>query len=193
MINDFAEKAGNPITTLTVKVGQLMRSLSPKIWYELQSAVTNMSGKSSARDMLDVILLWLRRNYDYFSVEPFTSYGLYELSNVDEKLMPVEFSTFRLSDLAHFKSVILRYKAKDVEAIARFLRDTLEELVTIEIDEQCPSCDSHGMRIFIGKQNGLLAFQCNVCGHAYYSDGSKVEAGGLDFVSEVRLRELGLI
>lgn len=170
-----------------------MRSLSPKVWHELQSAVARMSDKSSLRDMLDVILLWLRRNYECFSVEPFSTYNFHELSRMEEKLMPVEFSTFRLSDLAHLRKVILRYNAKDVEAIARFLRDTIEELVTIEIDEQCPRCESHGMRIFVGKQNRLLAFQCNVCGHAHYSDGSKVEVGGLEFVREVRLRELGLI
>ncbi|MDR2307117.1 MAG: hypothetical protein LBE53_07975 [Paucimonas sp.] len=170
-----------------------MRSLSPKVWYELQSVVTLLSDKSSVMDILEVILLWLRRNYECFAVEPFSVYGFDELSHVNEKLMPVEFSTFRLGDMAHFREVILGYQAKDVEAIARFLRDTIEELITIEIDGQCPRCESHGMRIFIGKQNGLLAFQCNDCGYAHYSDGSKVEIGGLEFVSEARLRELGLI
>lgn len=170
-----------------------MRSLSPKVWHELQSTMTLLSDKSSLRDMLEVILMWIRRNYEYFSVEPFSAYSFDQLSNVKEKLMPVEFSTFRLGDIAHVRKVILGYKANDVEAIARLLRDTIEELVTIEIDEQCPRCESPGMRIFIGKQNGLLAFQCNVCGHSHYSDGSKVEIGGLDFVSEVRLREFGLI
>lgn len=170
-----------------------MRSLSTKVWHELQSTVTLLGDKSSPRDVLEMILMWIRRNYKYFAVDPFSAYSFDQLSNVNEKLMPVEFSTFRLDDIAHFRGIILRYKASDVEAIARFLRDTIEELVTIEIDEQCPRCESPAMRIFIGNQNGLLAFQCNVCGHSHYSDGSKVEIGGLEFVSEVRLREFGLI
>ncbi|WP_246356623.1 hypothetical protein [Pseudomonas gingeri] len=87
-------------------------------------------------DILELILLWLRRNYGCFAVEPFSAYNFDELSNVNEKLMPVEFSAFGIGDIAHFRKVILGYQAKDVEAIARFLRDTIEELITIEIDGQ---------------------------------------------------------
>lgn len=170
-----------------------MRSLSPKIWHELQSAVTFLNEDSSLRDVLELILRWLRSNYECFTVEPFSTYSFDELANIDEKSMAVNFSTFKPSDIAHFKKIILGCQAREVEAIARFLRDTIEELVTIEIDEQCPRCESDGMRVFIGKQNGLLAYQCSVCGHSHYSDGSKVEVGGLEFASEVRLRELYLI
>ncbi len=170
-----------------------MKALSPKVWHELQAAVASLNDESSVMDVLGIILSWLRRNHECFSVEPFSVYGLNELSRANEKLMPVDFSTFRVGDVKHFRKVILGYRAKDVDAIARFLRDTLEELITIEVDGQCPRCESMGRRIFIGKQNGLLAFQCNVCGRAHYSDGSKVEIGGLEFIDEVRLRELGLV
>jgi hypothetical protein len=145
------------------------------------------------RQVLEVILFWIRSNYKHLAGEPFSVYGFDSFSKVDEREIPVEYSSFKVSDLINFKSVILKRQARDVEAIARFLRDTVEELATVEIDEQCPKCKSEGMRVFIGKHNGLLACQCNVCGYSHYSDGSRVESGGLEFASEMQLREFGLI
>lgn len=55
------------------------------------------------------------------------------------------------------------------------------------------NCNSEGMHVFIGKYNNLVAYQCNVCGHSQYSDGSKVEVGGLEFITERKLRDLKLI
>lgn len=170
-----------------------MRTLPVYVWRELQMAMTLLDEDSSLREALGVILLWIKGNYNYFTVEPFSTYGIDEFSHVDESLMPVEFSSFPPGDIAHLKKVIFGYQANEVEPIARFLRDTMEALVTIEADRQCPKCQSDGMRIFVGKYNRLLAYQCNICGHSTYSDGSKVCSGELEFVSEKRLRELNII
>lgn len=69
----------------------------------------------------------------------------------------------------------------------------MEALITVEFDRKCPRCLSDGMRIFIGRYNGLLAFQCNVYGYSTCSDSSKVGGGELEFVSEKKLRELNMI
>lgn len=170
-----------------------MRTLPIKIWHEFQSVVATLSDEAPLRQVLEVILFWIRSNYKHLAGEPFSVYGFDSFAKVDEREIPVEYSSFKVSDLINFKSVILKRQARDVEAIARLLRDTVEELATVEIDEQCPKCESEGMRVFIGKHNGLLAYQCNVCGYSNYSDGSRVESGGLEFASERQLRELGLI
>ena len=170
-----------------------MRTLPIKIWHEFQLAVATLSDEAPLRQVLEVILFWIRSNYKHLAGEPFSVYGFDSFAKVDEREIPVEYSSFKVSDLINFKSVILKRQARDVEAIARFLRDTVEELATVEIDEQCPKCKSEGMRVFIGKHNGLLASQCNVCGYSHYSDGSRVESGDLEFASEMQLREFGLI
>ncbi|NNA70103.1 hypothetical protein [Pseudomonas gessardii] len=170
-----------------------MRSLPVYVWRELQLAMTLLDENSSLRATLRVVLSWIRENYKYFTVEPFSTYGIDEFSHIDESLMPVEFSSFLPSDIAHLKKVIFGYQANEAEPIARFLRDTMESLITVEADRQCPRCQSDGMRIFIGRYNGLLAYQCNVCGYSTYSDGSKVGSGELEFVSEKRLRKLNII
>lgn len=170
-----------------------MQSLPVHVWRELQLAVMQLSEESSLREILMVILSWVRGNYKYFTVEPFSSYGLDGFSHVNENLMPVDYSSFSPSDIAHFKKVILEYQAREVESIARFLRDAMEALLTLEVDQKCPRCESYGMRIFIGRHNGLLAYQCNICGHSHYIDGSRVEVGGLEFADEVKLRNAGLI
>ncbi|KTC19280.1 hypothetical protein AO391_21645 [Pseudomonas marginalis ICMP 9505] len=170
-----------------------MRTLPIKIWHEFQSVVESLSDETPPRQVLQVILFWMRSNHKHLAGEPFSVYGFDSFTKLDEREIPVEYSSFKVSDLINFKSVILKRQARDVESIARFLRDTIEELATVEVDEQCPRCESEGMRAFIGKHNGLLAYQCNVCGYSHYSDGSRVENGGLEFASERQLRELGLI
>ncbi|WP_055137388.1 hypothetical protein [Pseudomonas corrugata] len=170
-----------------------MRPLPVHVWRKFQSAMAQLHEGSSSRETLEVILSWIRDGYRYFTVEPFSVYGFDEFSQMDEGAMPVEFSSYLPSDLAHLKKVILEYQSKDVEFIAQFLRDTLEALITVELDKQCPDCKSDGVRIFIGKHNGLLAYQCNVCGRSHYSDGSKVGRGELEFVSAKKLREFNVI
>jgi len=170
-----------------------MHTLPLKIWHEFQSVVETLSDETPSRQVLEVILFWIRSNRKHLTGEPFTVYGFDSLAKIDEREIPVEYSSFKVSDLINFKSIVLKRQARDVDSIARFLRDTIEELATVEVDEQCPRCESEGMRAFIGKYNGLLAYQCNVCGYSNYSDGSRVENGGLEFASERQLRELGLI
>ncbi|WP_038994208.1 MULTISPECIES: hypothetical protein [Pseudomonas] len=170
-----------------------MRTFPVKIWRDFQLAVATLTNEAPLRQVLEIILFWIRSNYKYLAGEPFSVYGFDSFAKLNEREIPVEYSSFKVSDLINFKSVILKRQPRDVEAIARFLRDTLEELATVEVDKQCPKCESEGMRVFIGKHNGLLAYQCNVCGYSHYSDGSRVESGGLDFASEMQLRELGLI
>lgn len=170
-----------------------MRTLPIKIWHEFQSAVETLSDETPLRQVLEVILFWMRSNRKHLPGEPFSVYGFENFSKLDERQIPVEYSSFKVSDFINFKNTILKRQARDVDSIARFLRDTIEALATVEVDEQCPRCESEGMRAFIGKHNGLLAYQCNVCGYSHYSDGSRVENGGLEFASERQLRELGLI
>lgn len=170
-----------------------MHTLPTKIWYEFQSVVGTLSEETPLRKVIEVILFWMRSNHKYLTGEPFSVYGFDNFTKLDEKQIPVEYSSFKVSDLINFKNVILKRQARDVESIARFLRDTIEGLATVEVDEQCPRCESEGMRAFIGKYNGLLAYQCNVCGYSHYSDGSRVENGGLEFASEKQLRDHGLI
>ncbi|WP_407311127.1 hypothetical protein [Pseudomonas sp. nanlin1] len=170
-----------------------MRTVPIKIWHELQSVVESLSEEPPFRQVLEVILFWVRSNYKYLAGEPFSVYGFDNFVKLDGRQLPVEYSSFEMSDLINFKSAVLKRQSRDLDSIAMFLRDTIEELATIEVYEQCPRCESQGMRAFIGKHNGLLAYQCNVCGCAHYSDGSRVENGGLEFASERQLREFGLI
>lgn len=169
-----------------------MRPLPVHAWRKLQLTVVQLHEKSSSREIFDVLVLWLRENHEHLNAEPFSTYGINAFSLIDESSMPIEFSSFVLSDLIHVKKTILEYLPKDVESIARFLRDTMESLMTVELDKQCPNCQSDGMHVFIGKQSGRLVFQCGICGHSHYADGSKVQEA-LDFASKKKLRELKLI
>lgn len=168
-----------------------MGGLPIKVWSEFQSAVSVLADEAPSRQVLELILCWIRSNYQHFACEPYTTYRFDKVVKIDEREMPVDRSCFKAADLVNFKKIILNRQPREGEAIARFLRDTIEELITVEVDEQCPSCKSDGVRIFIGRYNGLPAYQCSVCGYSHYSDGSRVKGDELDFASEMQLRELG--
>lgn len=170
-----------------------MNSIPVRTWREFQLAVVQLNESSSLRDVLGVILFWIRNNTRIIESEPFSIYGFNSFVEVDEGSMPVEFSSLRRGDISHIKNSILGYESNDVESIARFLRDTLEALITIEVNEKCPRCENDWMRAFIGRNNGLLAYQCDVCGYSRYSDGAKVEVGGLMFANQEQLQGFGLI
>lgn len=170
-----------------------MQPLPAYVWREFQSALTSLDENSSARDILGVILSWIRSNRRLIFFEPFSTYGIDAFLKIEEETLPVERSSFIISDLPHLQQLVINYRAKDVDAISQFLRDTIEALVTITIEEKCPRCKSDGMRVFIGRYNKCPAFQCDVCGHAYYSNGAGVERNGLEFASEEQLQEYGFL
>ncbi|GLR12976.1 hypothetical protein GCM10007907_17660 [Chitinimonas prasina] len=170
-----------------------MSAIPVKIWRNLQSEVASLERDARPREILKVILLWIRCNSQHLMLEPFLDYGFDMIKDLNEDSMPVEFSSLRSSDLSNFVNVIAKRKNKEVNAIAQFLRDVVEELVTVELDKECPNCGSFGMRAFVGKGNGKLAYQCSVCGHSHYVDGARVERDGLAFATEKNLRELGVI
>lgn len=170
-----------------------MNSIPVSAWRELQLAMVQLSESASLRAILGVLLSWLRGNAKLIELEPFSLYGFKEFIEVDEDSMPIDFSSVTRSDIAHYKKAILGYSSSDVESIARFLRDILEALITVEVNEKCPNCGSEWMRAFIGRNNGRLAYQCDVCGCSRYSNGARVDADGLMFVSEEKLRGFGLI
>ena len=170
-----------------------MRSLPIKMWAEFQQAVSGLDENSSSRYVLGIILNWIRSNYECFMNEPFLRYGFDRMASIDEGMMPVEFSTLKSKEVLHFRRVILKYHAKNVESIARFLRDSIENLITIETDNKCPVYGCWGMIPYVGRYNDLLAFQCKVCGHAHYSNGNKVGSGELEFATTEKLKEFQLI
>jgi hypothetical protein len=164
-----------------------------EVWREFQSAVDKLNEKSTPREVLGIMLAWLRSRHDFFTKQPFCNYGFAQIMKMKEESLPVEYSRL---DILHFKKIILSYdyaSAKNVESIAGFLRDSIEELVTLEVEKQCPNCESWDMVFYVGKYNGLLAYVCRVCGHSRYLDGSKVGTDELDFVYNNKLKEVGMI
>lgn len=162
-------------------------------WKDLQLATETLSLNSSPRDLLEILLSWLRTNHKLCFIKPFSDYRLDKFLKANESALPVDFSSVTNKDVMHFKSIIIKYSYKDVNKIAQFLRDVFEELVIFEIDEQCPVCKSWGMRVLVGEANGIFAHECKVCTYAKYLDGSDINGDNLVFASTSKLREAGFL
>ncbi|MCU1731805.1 MULTISPECIES: hypothetical protein [unclassified Pseudomonas] len=72
-----------------------MRTLPIKIWHEFQSVVAALSDEAPLRKVLEVILLWVRSNHKHLTGKPFSVYGVDSFANLDEKEIPVEYSSFK--------------------------------------------------------------------------------------------------
>lgn len=170
-----------------------MKKLMPSQWIEFQNTIAAMADDSSPREILNTILSWLRRYPEIFSGEPFVAYSFHRFLALKEENYPVETSTMHGKEFEHFKKIIKKYRAKDTESIGMYLRDTLETLVVMEVDEQCSRCGRSGLGVYKSDQDGRIAFECRQCGFAKYVDGSRVSANELTFASVDDLRSVGLI
>lgn len=164
------------------------------LWTGFKASVIALGNNPSRREILALILDWTRKNSKLLDTEPFASYGLMNFINLNEGEMPVEHSAFTNDDFRHFKETISKYNPDKTDSIARFIRDTLEELIVIEVDKTCPNCHSDFMLVFLSKQKMELALVCKICGHSNYLDGSAIgEADKLDYASRDSLWRAGLI
>lgn len=170
-----------------------MRKLMRSQWTEFQNAIAAMDDNSSPRAILSVILSWLRKYPETFSTGEFSVYGVNRFLELREENCPVETSPMHGDEFAHFRNIIKKYGQNDIESIARYLRDTLETLVVMEADRQCPRCERWGMGIYKNSNDGRMAFECRQCGFAVYSDGSRVGANELTFASTENLNGIDLI
>ena len=170
-----------------------MRKLMRSQWTEFQNTISVMDDKSSPREILSVILSWLRKSPETFSTGEFSVYGVNRFLELREENYPVESSPMRGVEFSHFKKIIEKYSHNDIENIARYLRDTLETLVVVAADRQCPRCERWGLGVYKNANDGRMAFECRQCGFAVYSDGSIVGANELTFASTENLDGIDLI
>ncbi|TLK33552.1 hypothetical protein FEM24_35660, partial [Pseudomonas aeruginosa] len=119
-----------------------MSYLPIRVWTDFQSAVRLLSAEASPKEVLDLILNWIKRNRKFFLSGSFAVYGFEEFLGLSGEEMPVNFSNFSSSELENFKKFTFKYQAKDVDYIAQFLRDVIETLITVEVDKKCPNCNS---------------------------------------------------
>ncbi|WP_073222821.1 hypothetical protein [Massilia sp. CF038] len=170
-----------------------MSKLTRSQWAEFQNTMAEMDDDSSPREILNVILGWLRKNSEIFSDEPFSIFGINRFLELREENCPVESSPMHGVEFANFRKIIKKYGCDDIENIARYLRDTLETLVVMEADRQCPRCERWGMGIYTNSEDGRMAFECRQCGYGVYTDGSRVGANELTFASTEGLRGIDLL
>lgn len=170
-----------------------MKKLMRNQWDEFQRAIAAMYDNALPRDIANAILTWLRQYPETFLNGPFSDYSFDRFLSLQEEDYPVEVSRMRDAEFINFKKIIKKYSAEDAESIARFLRDTLETLVVLMVDKQCPRCEASEMGIYKNSEDGRIAFECRQCGFANYLDGAKVGTKKLTFALTENLHEAGFI
>ncbi len=172
-----------------------MIKMNKKFRYQWLSFIRELALKEelSAIDLLGMLLQLLKDCGATLSDNPFFAYGLTEFILVKQEDCPIQFTSFSDADVPHFKDVAATYAKKPDSTIASFLRFTLEEMLVVESDRDCPRCGSGGMGIFKSGSDGRLALMCKHCGHGVYLDGSKMAVGALAVPTTTDLRNAALI
>lgn len=170
-----------------------MQRLTSTQWCEFKKTIGGMPNDAKPREILNAILSWLRQYSEIFSCDPFLFYQFNKFININDKNLPVEASPMHGIEFENFRKIIYRYKMKDIESIARYLRDVLERLIILEVDRQCPRCDYWGLGIFKDSKDGRVIFECKQCGFSMYEDGSRANDSEFSFAESDDLRNAGLI
>jgi RNase P subunit RPR2 len=120
--------------------------------------------KLSASELLSVLLNFLRNCSLALDEEPFFLYGLNQFSTLHAEDYPVEFTSSSDAEVRHMIAVLKRNETSSARSIAQLLRDTLEQLLVVEFDRDCPRCASNGMGIFKNHSDDRVALLCKQCG-----------------------------
>jgi hypothetical protein len=170
-----------------------MKKLSISEWKEFQIKLIAMPEISTPREILKEILGWFLNNSEIILDSPFSSYGLERYLGLEIDRYPVDISPMRGAEFEHFKKAIKRYSPREADSIARYLRDTLESLVVLEVDNQCARCEHWGRKAYKSVREERIVFECGQCGFASYADGSSATSDETTFASIADLKNAGLI
>lgn len=139
----------------------------------LKSNLDDLSNKSSTKELLDIILSWMRSNKRILEYEPFNNYLLLEYLEYDYSLYPIEYSSMHGDEVDVFKRIINSYTTKSEESLAMLLSGTLEKIITLEVDDICYICGGGlGMSVWYDELASQVVLDCNACHNTYNLDGS---------------------
>lgn len=149
-----------------------MKKLSKRKLDEFFMQLDELSVTSSPREILSVILGWMRSNREIYSHIPFSDDHLTDMLKLDADIYPVEYSPLYGAEFIHIRNCFKRYKHgyKDQNGLSRLLRYTLESLLFFEVDLSCLSCDRGGLLVLKNEQENKFFYECRQCGQLHHVD-----------------------
>ncbi|MDQ8954598.1 hypothetical protein RFH42_16770 [Acinetobacter rudis] len=145
-----------------------MRTLSKQVLDDLFIQLDNLSITSKPREILTVILGWMRSNAEILEQKPFVDYQLNYMSNLNEDEYPVEYSVLHGSEFIHIRNCLKRYTYKDAKFIASMLSNMLDNLFFLEVDVTCSNCQGGGLLVWKNELGGKLVHECAQCGFVHF-------------------------
>nr|WP_134794007.1 hypothetical protein [Pseudomonas aeruginosa] len=114
-----------------------MSYLPIRVWTDFQSAVRLLSAEASPKEVLDLILNWIKRNRKFFLSGSFAVYGFEEFLGLSGEEMPVNFSNFFIIRVREFlRNLLSNIRLRMWTILRNFLRDVIETLITVEVDKK---------------------------------------------------------
>lgn len=168
-----------------------MKKLSKQVLDDLFIQLDNLSIASKPREILTVVLGWMRSNAEIFDQKPFVDYQLNNMSNLNENEYPVEYSILHGSEFIHIRDFLKKYTCRDAKFIASILSEMLESLFFLEVDMECSNCQSGGLLVWKNELDSKIIYECKQCGFVHFlEEGTECH---LVPATTLELKQSGLI
>lgn len=145
-----------------------MKTLSKQVLDDLFIQLDNLSITSTPREILTVVLGWMRSNAEILDQKPFVDYQLNYMSNLNEDEYPVEYSILHGSEFIHVRDFLKKYTFRDAKFIASLLSEMLDKLFFLEVDIECSICQSGGLLVWKNELDSKIVYECKQCGFVYF-------------------------
>ncbi len=151
---------------------------------QLKNEIVRMDECFTPEGVFSILSCWLKENYNALEEKPFSLYNLRMYANLELESYPVELSGFDYYDFKAFKNHIQKYSLQDMESFARLIRNVLESLIVLRIDEDCLRCGYMSLGIYKDISSGSLIYECKNCGMAIFADTQGVVGSVIAFATK---------
>lgn len=143
-----------------------MKKLSKQRLDEFFMQLDELSVTSAPREILSIILGWMKSNAEIFDQKPFSDYYLADILKLNIDIYPVDHSSLHGVSFINFRNLLKECKHgyKHQGRLAALLSGALESLLFLEVDIQCPNCKSGGFLVWKNEFDSRLIYECRQCG-----------------------------
>lgn len=138
---------------------------------QLKSNLNRLSKRASAKDLLIVILNWMQLNKKLLEYEPYKSY-LIDYLNCNYNLYPIAYSSITCEQIIYFIRTINSFTNKDEERLVMLLRDILEDILVLEIEDTYSICgELQGLKVWFDEGSSQVVLECQYSYELFTLDG----------------------
>jgi Zn ribbon nucleic-acid-binding protein len=154
-----------------------------KAWNDFRSIILDIEQDDALLSIFTKISEFYLANKRYFPLDLINLYKIDELVNIDPEDYPILRSE---STPSCFKN-LLSINPSKAETVLMFIRDSLWEIIVLNVDIQCPHCSQEiGLSALFDVETEIVVLECIQCGHIQTTDNQPYETPNILHVAKTK-------